>query len=167
VGIPTLYRRETLSDGSPNPLHHQPIPPNISGSDDQPAVTSRDPRDPTQLPTRADVQDVVDAGDFRDFNNRLENLHNWVHVWVGGTMSDVAYAAYDPLFWAHHAMVDRIWRLWQLQHAGIGSIDGDILDTVLQPFPMTVRMTLDVADLGYEYAATSSSATLTTSEGAS
>ncbi len=46
-------------------------------------------------------------------------------------MGDVAYAAYDPLFWAHHAMVDRIWRLWQLKHTGIGSIDRDILDTAL------------------------------------
>lgn len=28
-------------------------------------------------------------------------------------MSDPAWAAYDPLFWAHHCMVDRAWRIWQ------------------------------------------------------
>ena len=164
LGIPALYRRETLADGSANPLHHQPIPAGIAGGQEQPTRTSRDPQDPSQLPTRADVQDVLAAGDFRDFNNRLENLHNWVHVWVGGTMGDIAYAAYDPLFWAHHAMVDRIWRLWQLAHTGIGSIDRDLLDAALPPFPMTVRMTLDVASLGYEYAVSTASATVATSE---
>lgn len=48
-------------------------------------------------------------------------------------------AAYDPLFWAHHAMVDRLWRLWQLQHTGVAFIDRDLLDVALCPFPMTVR----------------------------
>lgn len=157
-GIPRLYARETLEDGSPNPLRSQPIPAGISGGRAQPARTSRDPRDPSELPTRDDVAAVLAAGDFRDFNNRLENLHNWVHVWVGGTMGDVAYAAYDPLFWAHHATVDRLWRLWQLQHTGVTVIDRNLLDDALAPFPMTVRMTLDVAALGYDYAVATSSA---------
>lgn len=159
TGIPELYTIETLAGGSPNPLHHQPIPPGIANGAEQPELTTRDPQDPGQLPTREDVQSVLDAGDFRDFNNRLENLHNWIHGWVGGTMSDINYAAYDPLFWGHHAMVDRIWRLWQLRHTGIGSVDVDLLDTPLPPFPMTVRMTLDVASLGYEYAISTASAT--------
>lgn len=159
-GIPRLYSRETLEDGNPNPLYSQPIPAGISGERSQPPRTSRDPQDPAELPTRGHIEELLRAGDFRDFNNRLENLHDWVHVWVGGTMADVAYAAYDPLFWAHHAMVDRIWRLWQLQHTGVAFFDRDLLDVALAPFPMTVRMTLEVANLGYDYAVATSSAEL-------
>lgn len=151
-GIPLLYQRDTLDDGAPNPLYSQPIPPGIANDESPPPRTSRDPRNPADLPTREDVREVLSAGDFYDFNNRLENLHNWVHVWVGGTMANIRYAAYDPLFWAHHAMVDRLWRLWQLDRTGVGSLDPALLDTALGPFPMTVRMTLDVNALGYDYA---------------
>lgn len=159
-GIPPAYAAEQLEDGSGNPLHSQPIPPGVANGRPQPPRTFRRPRDPRELPTRGDVDRALEAEDFRDFNNQLENLHNWVHVWIGGTTADVAYAAYDPLFWAHHATVDRLWRLWQLRHPGIGSIDRDLLDRPLPPFPMTVRQTLDVASLGYDYAAFASSATV-------
>lgn len=159
-GIPAAYAREKLNDGSDNPLFSQPIPPGIANGRPQPQRSFRTPGDPADLPTREDVQLALDAGDFRDFNIQVENLHNQVHVWIGGTTGAVAYAAYDPLFWAHHAMVDRLWRLWQLRHPGIGSIDRDLLDRPLPPFPLTVRQTLDVASLGYEYAAFTSSVTL-------
>ena len=99
------------------------------------------------------VTDALARDDFRDFNAAVEQLHNQVHVWMGGTLANVDYAAYDPLFWAHHAFIDRLWRLWQLRHPGIGSVDRDLLDQALAPFGMTVRQTLDVASLGYEYAA--------------
>jgi hypothetical protein len=46
--------------------------------------------------------------------------HGYVHLFVGnpttlrGTedMGILATAARDPLFWAHHANIDRIWELW-------------------------------------------------------
>ena len=56
-------------------------------------------------------------------------------------------------------MVDRLWRLWQLRHTGVASLRPDFLDAVLAPFPMTVRMTLDVNSLGYDYAVFTSRAT--------
>jgi hypothetical protein len=30
----------------------------------------------------------------------------------GGLMQDVATAAFDPIFWVHHANIDRIWQQW-------------------------------------------------------
>jgi hypothetical protein len=48
-------------------------------------------------------------------------------------------------------MVDRLWRLWQLQHPG-GNPDASLLDQALPPFRMTGRQTLDVTALGYDYA---------------
>lgn len=46
--------------------------------------------------------------------------HGYVHLWVGnpstlsGTqdMGILDTAARDPLFWAHHANIDRIWEMW-------------------------------------------------------
>jgi hypothetical protein len=45
--------------------------------------------------------------------------HNDLHVAVGGVvgsasgaMADVPTAAFDPVFWIHHANIDRLWRQW-------------------------------------------------------
>jgi tyrosinase len=42
-------------------------------------------------------------------------LHNRVHVWVNGTMSNGNSPA-DPVFFLHHANIDRIWASWQENH---------------------------------------------------
>src|SRR5207237_349537 len=80
----------------------------------------------------------------------LEDIHGAVHVWVGGEMGRIDWAAYDPIFWAHHANIDRLWARWQLTHSPI--FPRSYLDRALPPFPMTVRQTLDVSGLGYDYA---------------
>jgi tyrosinase len=47
--------------------------------------------------------------------------HDWVHGLVGGTdqesnlpglMSDPDTAGLDPIFWLHHANIDRLWEVW-------------------------------------------------------
>lgn len=96
-----------------------------------------------------------EATTFTEFNSRITQVHNAIHVWVGGTMSDPAWAAYDPIFWAHHCMVDRAWRIWQHDHPGALPPAG-ILDQALRPRPIKVRDVLDVKQLGYDYAETSS-----------
>ena len=68
---------------------------------------------------------------------------------VGGTMDSSSSPA-DPLFWLHHANIDRLWVSWQQTHASKpkGS-------TVLQPPPLfgvKVSSQLDIAALGYSYA---------------
>jgi len=124
---------------------------------DQPADTFRQPGqlEPVQdgsLPTPDDVSAVLDAPNFVDFTQRVERIHDNIHVWVGGTMSEIPVAAYDPLFWAHHCMIDRLWWLWQLKHPGANPPD-QYLDQPLPPFPsLKIRDTLDVNNLGYEYA---------------
>ncbi|CCN80688.1 Putative Tyrosinase (melanin production) [Vibrio nigripulchritudo SFn27] len=54
--------------------------------------------------------------------------HGAIHVFVGGQnsnsplpansgdMSRVISASYDPIFWLHHCMVDKIWADWQTLH---------------------------------------------------
>ncbi|MGA5419745.1 tyrosinase MelC2 [Streptomyces lavendulocolor] len=82
-----------------------------------------------QLPTRAEV-DAVLAMETYDmppwnsasdgFRNHLEgwrgaNLHNRVHVWVGGQMG-TGVSPNDPVFWLHHAFIDKLWADWQARH---------------------------------------------------
>ncbi|KAI9877781.1 MAG: hypothetical protein M1830_002847, partial [Pleopsidium flavum] len=47
--------------------------------------------------------------------NSLENMHNAIHGLVGngGHMGSVPYSAFDPIFWLHHANVDRLFAIWQ------------------------------------------------------
>jgi tyrosinase len=69
-------------------------------------------------------------------------------------MGDVAYAAFDPVFWAHHCMIDRLWWLWQQDNKINAVPTAGWEDIVLEPFNLTVRDTLVANALGYEYADT-------------
>jgi tyrosinase len=154
-GIPGAYARRR-SDGKQNPLFDSPIQPSGRANPRQ-ARTVREPEPPNNLPSLDEVNAVLANRDFLTFQRQLENLHGGVHVWAGGTMANIASAAYDPIFWAHHCMIDRLWYLWQLDHPGAG-IPARLLDRALAPFPMTVRDTLDVTRLGYDYAASTAAA---------
>jgi tyrosinase len=120
-------------------------------------VAARTRREPAGvLPSAAEVEDALARPQFVDFSQAIEQLHNRVHGWVGGHMGLIPYAAFDPIFWAHHTMCDRIWRLWQLRHPGQRP-PASLLDEALPPFRMTVRQTLSVTALGYDYAAATAS----------
>lgn len=74
---------------------------------------------------------VLDSNyNFMDFSNEMfnpgsssfqvdsiESVHNSIHTEVGGPntghMGVIDVAAFDPIFWMHHAMVDRCFALWQ------------------------------------------------------
>ncbi len=46
-------------------------------------------------------------------NGGLEMVpHNYIHDAVGGLMGDPRTAAHDPIFWLHHANIDRLWEVW-------------------------------------------------------
>jgi tyrosinase len=56
---------------------------------------------------------VIGASDYPSFRQRLESHpHNTGHTWTGGQMSRMI-SPFDPLFWLHHAEVDRVWLHWQ------------------------------------------------------
>jgi tyrosinase len=38
--------------------------------------------------------------------------HNPVHNLIGGTMASISISPGDPLFWVHHANIDRLWAAW-------------------------------------------------------
>lgn len=156
-GLPAAYVEPTSPDGTQNPLAGSVINDvaRQQAGPGAPERTSRDPDSPALLPSVTDVRALLALGDFVDFQQQLEQIHDAIHVWVGGTVGQIPFAAYDPIFWAHHVMVDRIWRLWQLRHPTAG-VPASLVDEALPPFTMTVRQTLSVTALGYDYASFSS-----------
>jgi tyrosinase len=56
---------------------------------------------------------------FTTFSSSLEGTpHGAVHVSVGGWMAVVPQAAQDPIYWLHHANIDRLWTLWLARGGG-------------------------------------------------
>jgi tyrosinase len=140
-GLPEAY---TLGGAA---LQSGPVPA-VNGDPER--RTTRNPGDPATLPTPERVEGVLNLTDFRDFSNQLQDIHDGIHGWVGGDMGSIGTSAFDPVFWAHHGMIDRIWYLWQLRH-GVNNIPPEYLDKALFP-GYTVQQVLDVRSLGYDYA---------------
>jgi tyrosinase len=160
IGVPTPFVASQV-DGGPNPLYAAPMP----AIQDQPArMTLRFPGDPSALPTSDDVEGLMGMTSFVDFTSQIQDLHDMVHGWTGGInpndpqqggdMGNIGTSAFDPIFWSHHCMIDRIWYLWQLRN-GNGSVPPDYLGKPLAPFALTVKDVLSIQQLGYEYAASS------------
>lgn len=113
--------------------------------------------DASYLPTQADLNSVLTRGTFSPFQMTLESIHGGVHVAVGGddpaTSGQMAGAnsPADPVFWLHHANIDRIWAGWQTNHLGQ---DPPNATETLKPSPIIagkVSAYLSVAGLGYSY----------------
>ncbi len=102
------------------------------------------------LPTAADVATVMANATFNPFGGGLEGIHNSGHVWVGGSMGIITTAPADPIFWMHHAEIDRIWSEWQAANPGehpplAGSA------ATMDPWSETEVDTRDISALGYSY----------------
>lgn len=143
VGIPAAFNNNpSLASG--------PVPPGLRTN---PPRTTRNPGLPAQLPSPQIIDGILALTTFEDFSSQLQNQHDRVHGWVKGDMGSVASAAFDPIFWAHHSMIDRLWYLWQVRH-GVNNIPPNYFNLVLAPWNLTVRDVLSVGALGYTYGVT-------------
>jgi hypothetical protein len=132
------------------------------------------------LPGGAEVADCLLEGVYDSspwerlstpsFRNRLEGwlrrpgesgaqLHNRVHVWVGGDMI-AATSPNDPVFWLHHANIDRLWAKWQGEAANpdyqpsSGGPPGHGLNDAMVDLGapgITPSSVLDYKAMGYDY----------------
>lgn len=68
---------------------------------------------PPALPTQTDVDNVQVLSDFNQYRQDLESIHNDPHCWVGGIMCQLANSPLDPVFYLHHAVVDKLWQQWE------------------------------------------------------
>ncbi len=152
AGIPPAYVKGDV-EGKPNPLASGPLPEHVPNPPPNwSPTTARHPGRPSRLPDGNAIEGVLAISNYYEFELELETqLHNSVHGWVGGDMGIIATSAYDPIFWAHHTMVDRIWSLWQSKHASPGPPP----DSYAHPLgfgKLTVGDVLDTKRLGYDYA---------------
>jgi len=141
--IPEAFANPQSPEG-PNPL----LEGHVAVENARP--TRRVPGSGVAPPQPAEVRALMAIEDFGSFAERLEAIHDAVHVWVGGDMAQVRYAAYDPLFWPLTAMVDQIWWSWQLRHPD-SQPHAELLEAPLEPFGMRLADVLDASALGYEY----------------
>jgi len=153
-GIPAPYADEQAGGAENTLFKSQTLVTPADIRDGAPLVeeTSREPSPPDFLPSPQDLEDVLGQPSFAVFSDACENIHDGVHGWVGGTMGNVGYAAFDPVFWAHHCMIDRVWWLWQ-QDGRMNAVPfAGWEDLVLEPFNLTVRDVLNANALGFDYA---------------
>ncbi|KAI0082073.1 Di-copper centre-containing protein [Panus rudis PR-1116 ss-1] len=83
--------------------------------------------------TKSEVHKMVNGfvGDFQGFQKYFEapeGAHGAVHFIVGGDLAGTCpansvncipgptFSANEPMFWLHHAMVDKVWFEWQRAH---------------------------------------------------
>lgn len=148
-GLPAAVTDETWTNPDTGQVEANPL---LSAFSQQTgALTERAPGMPTELaPLAASVEFALAQPTHLELSQVLENPHNFIHGWVGGDMGSVPTAAYDPVFWLHHANVDRLWFFWQQAHSS-ADVGDDIRNFVCAPFTLTGNDVLDIAGLGYDY----------------
>jgi tyrosinase len=183
--LPTAFASPDWPDGTgDNPLYVEPrYGPNNDG-------TVIVPVDMINLDALADPDFAGDAGGgspgfggvdtgFSHSGNVHGGIesqpHDFVHGLVGGgdpqsglpgLMSDPDLAGLDPIFWLHHANIDRLWQVWRDNPAThVDPTDPNWLDgpeavgerAFRLPMPngttwtYTPRQMSDLAALGYDY----------------
>ncbi len=145
-----------LFDASRDIDPNEAIPPEMTGEkvlnnilDIQDFETFASGKSKAQRPTSAP----------KGFTGQLEGVpHNNVHGEVGGDMG--AYMSpLDPIFWLHHANIDRLWNEWVRRHQAGTTKDSDWLDFQVgtfvdlqgNPVKRKVSDLLDTRTLGYRY----------------
>lgn len=124
--FPQIFANEFLDRArTPNPLYH----PNresafVTGRFD---ISDEVGEARATMAARTFFSDVGRpgfAGDILDSQHTQLGLieqrpHNDIHIAVGGAigtvngaMADIPTAAFDPVFWVHHANIDRLWAEW-------------------------------------------------------
>ncbi|HEX3771552.1 MAG TPA: tyrosinase family protein [Polyangiaceae bacterium] len=183
--LPEAFRQPKRKDGTPNALFVQLRSAKANAG--QPFMEERD----VDLTAALDAPGTTDVGGFfgpppTNHNGggtlpfgALESApHNNVHVAVGsdavvdgkpadGWMLDPDLAAGDPIFWLHHANIDRLWQVWldrdPEQHANLTSpywrsgVSFKFHDANGTRVSLKTEQVLDTAGpaLGYKYEDTS------------
>lgn len=142
--------------GSPVPSRARSQPPPMPDATDIDLVSNQFD---TQLPGVSFPSQHI--ADYVRFTYALEGwgersdgsplpAHNHVHDWVGGIMSDTSYSPTDPVFWLHHAEVDRLWAMWQSSYPNAHPpLTGS--NRILDPWTATYDTVRSVEAMGYTY----------------
>lgn len=85
--------------------------------------------------------------------------HNLLHLFCGGRMRNLNDSPLDPIFWAHHANVDRQWAIWTEIHGardfpgtwGAEPCTGYVDDDGYLASARVAAEAVDTRTLGYSY----------------
>jgi len=99
----------------------QYVPPGGTASQTNPLFALRKPAINAGAPLEPTVVSLAALGEptFEDFALALEfTPHNAIHGAIGKDrtgllMGLTVWAAQDPIFWLHHANIDRLWECWK------------------------------------------------------
>jgi hypothetical protein len=132
TGVPAACRDATYLNRAaatvPNPLYSGPRP---GGGQ----TNRRSDINTTSFDSVATTaQAATSAATFASFQSQINGVHGSVHVRVGGDMGSVPTAGFDPIFYLHHANVDRLWAAWQASHPTV-ALPAPEVSFQLQPFP--------------------------------
>ena len=113
------------------------------------------------LPTASRIaefwEEVVNGSAHRTFERWQgvweREFHNTGHRHIGGTMGDARISPTDPIFWMHHAFVDKFWA--DLQSVGASLTKPQNMTEAFEPtasFSHTVADVIDFQNAGkYTY----------------
>ena len=110
------------------------------------------------------------ATDYNSFSNTaavpfsIAGVHNVIHMAIGGDqghMTDLNFAAFDPIFYLHHGNIDRLFAMWQALHPDSYLSDYTLEfpneETELHPFRKTdsqywtPKLARNITAFGYTY----------------
>lgn len=181
--LPPAFSDQKMPDGTPNPLYIPQRYGQQKGTLPLPtadvALTALQSTFFTGSNTGGDPGFGGPATSFSHSGNTSGNLeslpHNVVHVDVGsylrggirptdvGLMSNPDTAALDPIFYLHHANIDRLWQVWLNRNPANqnptdsswlnGPADRGFIAPMAngQGWPYTANDVLSTQALGYEY----------------
>ena len=118
--------------------------------------------------TPYDLAPFNSSSSLAGFRNTFEGwrngpqLHNRVHVWIGGSMGPTS-SPNDPVFFLHHCFIDKCWADWQALNPGeaaflplTGAANGHNSTDPMEPWAgqgtvVTPASVIDHHALGYAY----------------
>ncbi|XP_063440817.1 putative tyrosinase-like protein tyr-3 [Mytilus trossulus] len=80
-----------------------------------------------KLMSKENIEDILSKSRLGEITNpaaekkfNIEEIHNDVHVWIGGQMKTIEIAAFDPIFYPLHSFTDCIWTEFREQQKAKG-----------------------------------------------
>jgi len=158
--LPAIYRTATAG-GDTNPLYDANRSDGAANGSSMPGSIFPALQNPMNAANFASFGGGASAGGALEFGP-----HGAIHMWTGGPddpyadMGNLSLAARDPIFYAHHCNLDRLWAEWNrrnpVQHAN--PADAAFLTRSFQFFDenkqlvnIRVQDVLDPAPLGFSY----------------
>ena len=99
--------------------------------------------------TVSSVPTAMSQTNYSSFSSFINGVHGSIHGWVGGTMSSAHTSPADPVFWLHHANLDRLW--WKWYNSAAGNHQNPVIAGALAPWTYTEPDTRNIVTLGYDY----------------